>query len=133
MRDAAVDRAVELAEHYRLLRYVEFISFDIVVCQKLAKRLPDVPVYYLGGEYSPRELFDMGISGMDYHYKVLRKHPEWVEEAHDMGMRVVAWTVNDRRTALEVSKLRVDAITTDYPLDIPNWLAEENDEEELYR
>jgi len=38
-----------------------------------------------------------------------------VEEAHDLGLRVYTWTVNDIRDMERLVRCGVDAITTDYP------------------
>ena len=47
-------------------------------------------VYYLDGNLSPKELKELGCAGPDYHYTVFRKHPEWIQECHDLGMKVNA-------------------------------------------
>lgn len=58
----------------------------------------------------------MGINGIDYHIDVFRKHPEWVKEAHQLGMTVNVWTVNDVKAMEEMKKLGVDYITTNEPV-----------------
>ena len=34
------------------------------------------------------------MNGLDYSLKVIKKHPEWVKQAHDLGLKVNVWTVN---------------------------------------
>lgn len=40
---------------------------------------------------------------------------EFVKDAHDRGIRVVTWTVNDSREIERMKSLGVDGIVTDYP------------------
>lgn len=51
-------------------------------------------VSYLNGELSPKELKELGFSGLDYQYKVMQAHPEWFKEAKELGLTVNVWTVN---------------------------------------
>lgn len=46
---------------------------------------------------------------------VLRKHPQWVKEAHDLGLEVNVWTVDSEEDMKYFIGLGVDYITTDYP------------------
>jgi glycerophosphoryl diester phosphodiesterase len=41
--------------------------------------------------------------------------PELVKEAHDLGLKVNVWTVNDTATMEKMIDIGVDGITTDYP------------------
>jgi len=113
---------IEALGTYRLHDEVFFISFDLEACTLLAQLLPDIPVAYLKGDLSPRELHERGISGIDYHWSKFHEHPEWVKEAHDLGMSVNVWTVNKPDMAVSMLKLGVDYITTDDPLEMRSWL-----------
>ena len=64
----------------------------------------------------------MGINGIDYHYIVIEKHPEWVKEAHDLGMKVNVWTVNKEDMMKKLIDRKVDYITTDQPLELKKLL-----------
>ena len=102
-----------------------FISFDMDVCATIAKISPGRPVAYLGGDMSPKELYDRGIQGIDYYYEKLCVNPQWIEEAHHLGMTVNAWTVNNPDIAKMLKELKVDLITTDLPLDMQTWIESE--------
>lgn len=121
-RDETIRRTAEMLKDYPLRDLVQLISFDLECCRQLAALLPDVPVAYLGGDVPPAQLKEHGISGIVYHYKVIFAHPEWVKEAHQLGMTVNVWTVNDANDAVSLSNLGVDYITTDLPLDMQHWL-----------
>ena len=104
-----------------------FISFDLDACMMLSQLMPDVHVAYLEGDLSPKQLQEKGITDIDYHWSKFDAHPEWVKEAHDLGMVVGVWTVNTPEKAQEMLQLGVDYITTDYPYDMRSWLEMEKE------
>ena len=65
---------------------------------------------------TPEVISTIGASGIDYHYNVFYKHPEWVEAAHELGQKVNVWTVNNPEDIQKMINLKVDYITTDEPL-----------------
>ena len=91
------------------------VAFSLSACETFAKQMPKNRVEYLGGEIAPAELHEKGINGIDYHYSVFDKHPEWVAEAHELGMIVNAWTVNNEEDIRRMLELGVDHITTNEP------------------
>ena len=117
-----IGQIIEAIGKYQLHDDVFFISFDLDACVLLAHLMPDVPVAYLEGDLSPKQLKDKGITDIDYHWSKFDAHPEWVKEAHELGMTVGVWTVNAPEKAKEMLQLGVDYITTDYPWDMRNWL-----------
>ena len=60
---------------------------------------------YLSGDKSPAELHEKGYTGIDYHQNVITSHPEWVEEAHRLGMTVNAWTVNGTEDMMKLCSM----------------------------
>ena len=116
-----VDESLKAIDRYGLNNVVVFISFDLDVCAAIAQRVPEMPVAYLGGDVSPNDLYAKGVQGIDYHYEKLLGNPQWIEEAHRLGMTVNAWTVNNTDIAKMLQMLEVDMITTDIPLDMESW------------
>ena len=92
-----------------------FISFSYHICKELAKKLPDFTVQYLEGDKAPVEVKADGINGIDYHFSKFQKHPEWVQEAKELGMSVNAWTVDKPKDIREMIALGVEQITTNEP------------------
>ena len=45
----------------------------------------------------------------------LRQNPEWVKQAHDLGLEVNVWTIDKSEDMRYFIDLGVDYITTDYP------------------
>ena len=94
---------------------VVFISFSHHICKELARLAPGYTVQYLEGDIDPATLHAEGINGIDYEYTVYYKHPEWVKQAHDLGMSVNAWTVDDEADIRKMRDLGLDQITTNKP------------------
>lgn len=93
-----------------------FITFSHYMCQRLAAECPEFINQYLNGELSPEELKAEGINGLDYNIKVFDENPEWVNSAHENGMSVNVWTVNQAEQIKSFIDMGVDAITTNEPL-----------------
>ena len=113
---------VKMVKKMGLQKQVEYIAFSLNICEQLAKLTPESEIAYLNGNLSPAELKKKGINGIDYNQKVLEKHPEWVEETHRLGMKVNVWTVNKEDMMRKFIDMKVDYITTDYPLETQKLL-----------
>ena len=111
----AVPASIDAIKRFKVEDRVEFISFSLSACREFARLMPQNRVEYLGGEIAPAELHEMGISGIDYHYTVFDAHPEWVTDAHALGMIVNAWTVDKEEDIDRMLRLGVDHITTNEP------------------
>ena len=113
---------VKMVKKMGLEKQVEYIAFSLNVCEQLAKLTPESEIAYLNGDVTPAELKKKGINGIDYHYNVIEKHPEWIKEAHDLGMKVNVWTVNKEDMMKKLIDRKVDYITTDQPLETKKLL-----------
>lgn len=111
----ALPACVEAITRLGVADRVEFISFSLSACKEFARLMPKNIVEYLGGEIAPAELHKMGITGIDYEYPVFYEHPEWIGEAHKLGMVVNTWTVNKEEDMRKLLELGVDQITTNEP------------------
>jgi glycerophosphoryl diester phosphodiesterase len=110
---------VKLVNELKMEQQVEYISFSMNICKELVKLSPKTPVAYLAYKdfvVSPKELKELGMSGLDYHYSLLLQKPEFVEEAKAAGISVNVWTVNDPAIIQKLIDLKVDYITTDEPV-----------------
>ena len=123
MEDQAIATIVKMVKKMGLEKQVEYISFSLNMCEQLAKLTPESEIAYLEGDIAPAELKKKGINGIDYHVNViLNKHPEWVKEAHDLGMKVNVWTVNNESDMKKLIDMKGDYITTDQPLELQKLL-----------
>jgi len=116
--DKMIDVTVDALKAHGLFdpARVMFISFDLEVCKRIAAEYPEFTNQYLEGDLSPKEVKDLGINGIDYDYAVFYEHPEWIAQAHELGMSVNSWTVNTREDMEYLIGLGIDCITTNEPL-----------------
>ena len=127
VRDKRIaDMCVDLVRTLGLEKKTEYISFSKVVCQRLHEISPESKVAYLNGELSPAQIKEMGLTGIDYNEKVFVKHPEWLQEAKQLGVEVNVWTVDGEENLRHHANLEgVDLITTNDPEILKGILAEQ--------
>lgn len=114
--DEAARKVAECLRIYNLLDRTDIICFSINACLAFRKYLPQTRVYYLDGDLTPKKLKNLGMAGLDYEQGVLRAHPEWIKEAHDLGLEVNVWTVDKKEDLEFFIRQGVDYITTNQPV-----------------
>lgn len=113
---AAVKAILALVEKYGLADKVDYITFSSDGFKNFIKHAPKgTGVYYLDGDYVPAQIKAMGGAGIDYAIKVMKKHPEWIAQCHDLGLLVNVWTVNSEADMKWCIDNGVDFITTNEP------------------
>lgn len=99
-------------------------SFDVRALQYLHEKYPDVTASYLIGKKAldkkekntPKELFDeLGFVPQIFSVEYTAVTPELIKECHDMGVKVIPWTVNKLEDIQKMKDMDVDGIITDYP------------------
>ncbi len=113
--DKATAAIVKMVKKAGVKKQTEYISFSLNVCKELVRLDPKAEVAYLNGDMAPKELKTLKISGIDYNLKVLQKNKQWIDEAHQTGMTVNVWTVNNEADMREMIAAGVDYLTTDKP------------------
>ena len=112
----AARKIVKMVKKLGLQDRVEYITFSFVGMKALKNLAPKgTPVYYLNGELSPKQLAPLGVAGIDYNIGTMRDNPAWINEAHELGMKVNVWTVNSERDMNWCINYGVDYITTNAP------------------
>lgn len=111
-----VQKVTKMIKDRALQKKVEYISFGVNLIEQVLKNDPTAKVYYLNGDLSPQEITKMGAGGIDYHYSVFYKNPDWITSAHALGQKINVWTVNKPEDIQKMIDLHVDFITTDEPL-----------------
>lgn len=120
----AARKIVKMVKDKGLEDRVEYITFSYAGMKNLKEMAPlGTPVYYLNGELSPAQLAELDMAGIDYSIKVMREHPQWIDEAHSLGMKVNVWTVNSDRDMEWCINYGVDFITTNAPERLQQKLA----------
>lgn len=114
--DKACAMIVDDLKKFGLLDRTDIICFSINACIEFKKLCPvGVKIYYLDGDLPPKKIAKLGLAGVDYSMKALRKHPEWIQQAHDLGLEVNVWTVDKEEDMKYFIEQGVDYITTNQP------------------
>lgn len=121
------EQVVKMVKNKGLSERVEYIAFGINYIYHVRELAPESDVYYLNGDWSPQQLKEIGAAGLDYHYSIFQKHPKWIEEAHQLGLKTNAWTVNSEEMIIKLLGMRIDFITTDRPELAQSLIREQQD------
>jgi glycerophosphoryl diester phosphodiesterase len=108
-------KAVETVKKLKAEKITCYISFDYEILKQIRKVDSKTTLQYLEGNKSPSEVKIDHISGVDYHYSVFQKHPEWIKEAKDNHIILNAWTVNEAADMDWIIAHNFDYITTNEP------------------
>ena len=113
----AVKKVLKLMKRHKLTDRAVYITFSPEATREFVKHAPKgTEVYYLNGNWTPQQLKDEGCAGLDYSLAVMKKHPEWIEQCHSLGLKVNIWTVNRRDDLQWCIDHGADFITTNDPL-----------------
>lgn len=119
----AVEKIVKMVRAMNLENRMEYISFSKHAVQEFIRLAPkNTPVYYLNGDAFPQELKQWGCAGADYHISVFKRHPQWINDIHQLGMKVNVWTVNKSDDMQWLIEQGVDFITTNEPVRLQQLL-----------
>lgn len=111
-----VQRCLELIHMLKLQQRTEYISFSKHACEYLHAQEPKAKIAYLNGDIAPKDIKAMGLTGIDYHFNVFKKHPEWLQECQQLNVEVNVWTVDGEDALAEFAKMKgIDIITTNDP------------------
>lgn len=113
---AAVKATLKMIKKYGLENRTDYIVFSKDAFKEYIKQAPKgTAVYFLNGDYVPAQIKHAKGRGIDYSLKVMKKHPEWIKQCHDLGLEVNVWTVNEKADMEWCIENGVDYITTNEP------------------
>lgn len=111
-----VERVLAKVKEYGVENEVQYIAFRPFVCSELSRLAPsETKISYLCSDYPPLRCKQLGCTGIDYNIIVLKIMPQWIRQAHELGMTVNAWTVNSEKDIRWCIEHGIDYITTDNP------------------
>src|SRR5690606_17474670 len=102
----------QLVKKFKAEKDVVFIAFSYPACLKLRELDSKDKVQYLNGDKTPAQLKKDKIYELDYNSGDLKKHPEYVAEANNLGIKTKVWTVNKQEDMKYFIEQGVDFITT---------------------
>ena len=109
------ERVVRMVQELNAAPYMVYISFDYDMLKKVVEMIPGADTQYLNGDIAPAQLKTDGINGLDYHFSVFKKHPEWIEQAQQNKLVLNAWTVNTKEDMQWLLSNKFQFITTNEP------------------
>jgi glycerophosphoryl diester phosphodiesterase len=115
MMDLA-DRSLQEVEKAGMLNQIIFASFDPLAIDRIRGKNPKVPlalIYNRSWTFPQEVTGGRPISILSCSGKVLTKTN--ISNAHQQGMKVMAWTINTEEHMQHFLNMGVDGIITDYP------------------
>lgn len=114
----AVQKITEMLKKYNVLNRTDIISFSLPACKEAMICMPSNDVYYLNGELAPAQIKELGMAGIDYSGYPggpMIKHPEWIDQSHQLGLKVNVWTIDSPEAIKGFKDAGVEFITTNNP------------------
>jgi glycerophosphoryl diester phosphodiesterase len=112
-----VDLLVAVLREKKILDRCTIQSFDVRTLQVANKKYPDIPLVLLveNQEGLEANLQRLGFTPEAYspHFQLVDQ--PLIDACHAQGMKVIPWTVNERKDINRMIELRVDGIISDYP------------------
>lgn len=128
---AGVVEAVTREVDARGLRdHVVVFSFDAEALSGIKAAMPEVATLLLSSHsgtppsYGPETVIravELGVTAIGFSHRLIT--PELVRAAHDAGLPVFVWTVNQPEAAAAMRALGVDGLITDKPAEAEAWLS----------
>jgi len=99
--------------------FVIIQSFDMRTLQYLHQHYPKVKTALLveadSNSSFRKQIKDLGFTPDIYSPESSLVIPDLIKECHDLNMKIIPWTVNDKKEIERFKKMGVDGIITDYP------------------
>jgi glycerophosphoryl diester phosphodiesterase len=116
--DRCIDSVLNSVKQEEMEKRVEYISFSKNACQYLAQHAPvGTKISYLNNDLTPAQCKAMGCTGIDFNEATYGKYPNYISDAHKLGMDVNVWTVDDLNQMDKFIKAGVDFLTTNNPVE----------------
>ena len=114
-----VELLMKVIKEKQVEEYVIIQSFDMRTIKYLHTHYPQIKTALLV-EANNRNSFrkqmnDLGFTPSIYSPNFLMVTDVLIKNCHDMNMKIIPWTVNDKKKIEDLKKMGVDGIITDYP------------------
>lgn len=114
-----VELLMKVIKENEMEDYVIIQSFDFRTLQYLHKHYPKIKTAMLVEAKSKssfrKQMKDIGFTPDIYSPEFIMVIPDLIKDCHDLNMKIIPWTVNDKKKIDELKKMGVDGIITDYP------------------
>ncbi len=110
------NKVLDLVKELKAESYISYyISFSYEILKHITTINPNAKTLYLDGSKAPNVLKNDSITGLDYLMFKLKKKPQWIKEAKDLGLILNAWTANSIDDIDWLIANDFDYITTNEP------------------
>ncbi|HKP31930.1 MAG TPA: glycerophosphodiester phosphodiesterase [Chitinophagaceae bacterium] len=117
--DVFVETLMSVIRSKKLEQRVIIQSFDFRTLRYLHEHYPQIKTAMLIEGFDKRSLQDqvkdLGFTPAIYSPEYSLVTASLVERCHNLKMRIIPWTVNDKSTFVRLKEMGVDGIITDYP------------------
>jgi glycerophosphoryl diester phosphodiesterase len=114
-----VDLVMAVIREKKLEDRVIIQSFDYRPLQLLHEKYPGIAISLLIEDSNESDfegqLAKLGFIPAFYSPNFTLVDEELVKQCHEKGMKIITWTVNDKKKIKDLRKMGVDGIITDYP------------------
>jgi len=111
------DAVVKMVKALKADAWVEYISFSYPAVQRVLQLDPSAKtafLAYIKGEAPIEKLKEDHIGQADYFYTIFQQG-DWFQKAHELGITINAWTVNEEKDMQWLIDQEADFITTNEP------------------
>jgi glycerophosphoryl diester phosphodiesterase len=114
-----VELLMKVIKEYELQEYVIIQSFDPRSLQYLHRHYPLIKTALLSEADNKKnfaeQIRDLGFTPTVYSPDFLMVNEALIRNCHDQNMKIIPWTVNDKKKIDELKAMGVDGIISDYP------------------
>ena len=112
---AVADSVVRMVYHLKAQAWVKYISFNYGVLKRIIQLDPTAFTAYLNGDKKVAELKNDSIKGLDYPFYSFHSDKTLLNDAHQSGLSVNVWTVDNTEEMQFLLAGGADMITTNEP------------------
>lgn len=111
-----VRAVVDAVKSRKLQGTVDYAAAHEHICNELLRLTPDgTEIVLIGGSLTPEYVAGLGYTAICYQIETYKRIPRWIKEAHRLGLRVYATSVNSAEDIDWLLLNGADYITTDNP------------------
>jgi glycerophosphoryl diester phosphodiesterase len=114
-----VELLMEVIKEKQMEDYIIIQSFDFRTLQYLHQHYPAIKTAMLIEDYDKRSLEDqikaLGFTPTIYSPAYVLATEATIKKCHDQSIKIIPWTVNDKKEIERLKALGVDGIISDYP------------------
>jgi glycerophosphoryl diester phosphodiesterase len=114
-----VEMLMKVIKEKEMEQFVMIQSFDMRTLQYLHEHYPSIPAVLLIEDFDKRmldvQLKALGFIPSVYSPNYSLVNEQLIKDCHQQHIKVIPWTVNEKDKIIELKKLGVDGIISDYP------------------